>query len=90
MPLTHGYAGDAQYGICVFGVSVGNVLMQIRHPVIVRIAPGIVRRDVASILPRGSTARYVRFEATSFGKIPDWHPGHGDSAFIFVDELLLD
>ena len=35
-------------------------------------------------------ARYVRIRAKSFGTIPDWHPGHGDCAFIFVDEILIE
>jgi predicted alpha-1,2-mannosidase len=53
-------------------------------------APGVEKRDVVSKLPPGSTARYVRVEAKSYGTIPDWHPGKGDGAFIFIDELLID
>jgi predicted alpha-1,2-mannosidase len=34
-------------------------------------------------------ARYLRIQARSLGPIPDWHPGHGDKAFIFTDELLV-
>jgi len=35
-------------------------------------------------------ARYVRVRAYNLGKIPAWHPGAGDDAFIFVDEIIID
>jgi hypothetical protein len=35
-------------------------------------------------------ARYVRVKAVNLGKIPDWHPGAGFQAFIFVDEIFID
>jgi predicted alpha-1,2-mannosidase len=35
-------------------------------------------------------ARYVRVHAYNLGKIPLWHPGAGDDAFIFVDEIFID
>lgn len=35
-------------------------------------------------------ARYVRVFAKNFGQMPDWHPGHGGDAFIFVDELRVE
>ncbi len=35
-------------------------------------------------------ARFVRVRAYNFGKIPAWHPGAGNDAFIFVDEILID
>jgi len=28
--------------------------------------------------------------AYNLGKIPAWHPGAGDDAFIFVDELFIE
>jgi predicted alpha-1,2-mannosidase len=34
-------------------------------------------------------ARYVRVKAYNLGKIPTWHPGAGDDAFIFVDEIFI-
>ena len=34
-------------------------------------------------------ARYVRVHAYNLGKIPAWHPGAGDDAFIFVDEIII-
>ncbi len=38
----------------------------------------------------GVEARYVRVFARNYGTIPDWHPGHGEGAFIFIDEILVD
>ena len=35
-------------------------------------------------------ARFIRVKATNFGKIPAWHPGAGDNAFIFVDEIFIE
>lgn len=35
-------------------------------------------------------ARYVRVHAYNLGKIPPWHPGAGDNAFIFVDEIIIE
>ncbi|MES2560772.1 MAG: GH92 family glycosyl hydrolase [Bacteroidota bacterium] len=32
-------------------------------------------------------ARYVKVVAKNFGKLPAWHQGFGDDAFIFVDEI---
>lgn len=37
--------------------------------------------------------RYVKIIAKNFGKLPDWHEGHGmngDDAFIFVDEITIE
>jgi len=33
-------------------------------------------------------ARYIKVIATNFGKIPDWHPGRGEPAWLFVDEII--
>jgi hypothetical protein len=35
-------------------------------------------------------ARYVRVKATNLGVIPDWHPGAGFKAYIFVDEVFIE
>ena len=36
-----------------------------------------------------ASARYVKVRATSYGKIPEWHPGAGGNAFIFIDEIEI-
>lgn len=38
-------------------------------------------------LPKPAKARFIKFKATNFGKLPEWHQGVGGEAFIFVDEL---
>jgi predicted alpha-1,2-mannosidase len=34
-----------------------------------------------------STARYIKVKAYNYGKLPEWHAGKGDDAFIFIDEI---
>jgi len=34
-----------------------------------------------------STARYIKVKAYNCGKLPEWHAGKGDDAFIFIDEI---
>lgn len=34
-------------------------------------------------------ARYIKVKAYNFGKLPEWHLGFGDSAFIFIDEITI-
>jgi len=31
--------------------------------------------------------RYIKVFAKNYGKLPPWHPGYGDGAFIFIDEI---
>jgi len=47
----------------------------------------IIKDMVGTITPR--SARYVRITAHTYGKIPAWHPGAGDEAFIFADEIII-
>jgi predicted alpha-1,2-mannosidase len=51
--------------------------------------PGVVVKDfVQTIAPR--SARYVRLKAEYYGVIPDWHPGKGGQAWIFMDEIMIE
>jgi hypothetical protein len=34
-------------------------------------------------------ARYIKIKAINFGKLPEWHQGNGDNAFIFIDEIEI-
>ena len=36
------------------------------------------------------TVKYVKIVATPVGKLPKWHQGRGDKAWIFVDEVLVN
>jgi hypothetical protein len=47
----------------------------------------VIKDYAADIAP--VRARYVRVHAYNLGKIPSWHPGSGDDAFIFVDEIFV-
>jgi predicted alpha-1,2-mannosidase len=50
---------------------------------------GVVLKNLAAtISPR--QARYVRIKAINYGTIPDWHPGKGGKAWIFVDEIAVE
>ena len=33
--------------------------------------------------------RYIKIRAINYGKIPDWHPGKGGDAHIFIDEIII-
>jgi hypothetical protein len=35
------------------------------------------------------TARYLRLKATNMGRCPKWHPGAGQKAWMFVDEIII-
>ena len=47
-------------------------------------------RELELRLRKGSKARYVRVRAENYGTIPDWHPGAGSEAFVFVDEITIE
>ncbi|MEP7214195.1 MAG: GH92 family glycosyl hydrolase [Acidobacteriota bacterium] len=74
-----------------FEVSADNVnfkkVADIKTDVAVTDMSPVIREYTADIAP--VRARYVRVHAYNLGKIPSWHPGAGDDAFIFVDEILV-
>jgi predicted alpha-1,2-mannosidase len=37
-----------------------------------------------------SGIKYIRVKATNYGKLPVWHPGAGEPAFIFTDEIIVE
>lgn len=37
--------------------------------------------------PEKINVRFIKVKAVNFGKLPDWHPGKGGDAFIFIDEI---
>jgi arylsulfatase len=45
-------------------------------------------KDFASATPNTRT-RFVRIRAGSTGTCPDWHPGRGEKAWLFVDEIVI-
>lgn len=34
--------------------------------------------------------RYIRIVAKTYGNCPPWHPGHGNPAHIFADEIIVN
>jgi hexosaminidase len=40
-------------------------------------------------MPANTAARYVKVRATNAGPLPDWHPGAGGKAWVFVDEIVV-
>jgi len=51
----------------------------------------IVRiQDMEYDVPGKVEARFVKVLAKNLGTIPEWHPGAGNPAFIFVDEIMIE
>jgi hypothetical protein len=46
-------------------------------------------RDFALDLREPRPARYVRLRVETFGKLPSWHPGSGEDAWFFTDEIIV-
>ena len=46
-------------------------------------------RDYLVELPEGTSARYVKVFAKSYGKLPEWHLGAGGDSHIFIDEIVI-
>jgi hypothetical protein len=46
-------------------------------------------RDLVVEFPSAVRARFVRIRVTAFGKLPDWHPGAGEDAWFFTDEVIV-
>jgi hypothetical protein len=44
--------------------------------------------DLTVTFPSTKT-RYIRVRARTYGPLPSWHPGAGNPAFIFCDEIML-
>jgi hypothetical protein len=36
------------------------------------------------------TVKYIKIVGVTVGKLPLWHPGKGDKAWIFTDEILVN
>jgi len=49
---------------------------------------GVIVRDFVQTIPPRK-ARYIRVKAYNYGRIPEWHPGKGGEAWIFVDEIIV-
>jgi arylsulfatase len=47
-------------------------------------------RSPTSGRPTMGPVRYLRVRARNYGTLPDWHPGKGEPAWLFVDEIVVD
>lgn len=58
------------------------------------ITPEQPGKDIESVLKAAAKvneeARFVRVKATNYGSLPDWHPGHGEPAWLFCDEIVIE
>ncbi len=50
----------------------------------------ILTNDFRAKLNRPLKARYLRVEAINIGVCPEWHPGKGQKAWIFADEIVVN
>jgi hypothetical protein len=46
--------------------------------------------DFKAKLNKPLKTRYLRVEAVNIGICPDWHPGKGEKAWIFADEIVVN
>jgi len=51
---------------------------------------GEVRARDMNISLGAVKARYVKISAMNVGTCPDWHPGAGGKAWLFIDEIVLE
>ncbi len=47
-------------------------------------------RRFEKTMPVKVNYRYIKVVAKNFGKLPEWHAGKGDEAFIFVSEIVIN
>ena len=48
-----------------------------------------VTRDLTLNLEHSVAARYLRVRVISYGALPAWHPGAGEPAWFFADEIVV-
>ncbi|MGB0578645.1 MAG: hypothetical protein ACPGVU_02985 [Limisphaerales bacterium] len=61
---------------------------EIKTPV-ERNAPGLTMKPQVLKPKEATTARFIRFRATSAGMLPSWHPAAGSPTWLFVDEIVV-
>jgi hexosaminidase len=49
----------------------------------------IITHDFSVSLKKPMKIRYLRIEAKNIGVCPDWHPGKGQKAWLFLDEIVV-
>ncbi|HUL72408.1 MAG TPA: GH92 family glycosyl hydrolase [Vicinamibacterales bacterium] len=51
--------------------------------------PAALQKDAEFDFPSGRAARYVHVSVERYGPLPDWHPGKGEEAWFFADEIVI-
>jgi hypothetical protein len=49
----------------------------------------VLTNDFSMKFNKPMKVRFLRVEAVNIGVCPDWHPGKGQKAWIFVDEIVV-
>ncbi len=65
-----------------------NKVAEITNDVSVKLE-GNIQKTFEAIIEKKS-GRYIKIIAENIGVIPDWHPGTGGKAWIFVDEIIVE
>lgn len=51
---------------------------------------GAFTQEFAIDLPQPKKAKFIKVQAESFGKCPDWHLGNGNPTWLFFDEITVE
>ncbi len=60
-----------------------------QEPVVLEVDPRTGTQRIAAEV-RAGPIRYVRVRARNLGRCPEWHPGAGGTAWLFVDEIVVE
>jgi arylsulfatase len=55
----------------------------------IEIQPKAKIKDYTAEMP-AQTVQYVRVKVVNVGICPEWHPGNGSKAWLFVDEIIIE
>jgi arylsulfatase len=92
-----GFEGDDLEAVVDLGVaknvrriSLDCLRAQIHQaPVVLEVDPRTGTQRIAAEVHAGPV-RYVRVRARNLGRCPEWHPGAGGLAWLFVDEIVVE
>ncbi len=65
-------------------------IKRVTPPVLTKDELRVVKNDGINIALGSVTYPYYRIEAKPVSKLPAWHPGKGEKAWIFVDEVFFN
>lgn len=62
---------------------------EVKFPGITKNEPGGVK-TYSCVFPKSASFKYYKFVVSNVKKLPAWHSGKGNPAWIFIDELFLN